>query len=565
MVHPSLKNRIERCYLWSYWLWESEVRAMAQANRRWSIASRIFAIQLVAVLVLAGCLTLFLWLSDRQAANDNAARVSLAVATTLAHDPFVIAGVQSADPPAELQPFAVQQMHSTGVDFITIMNPAGTRFTHPNPAEIGRKFRGTIDRAQKGESLTETYTGTLGPSVRAVVPVIQSGRVVGIVSAGVTETSVASSIAPRIPFVLGAALVLVLFGTLAAFLARRFLSRVTGAMRPSELSRMVSYYQAVLHSVREGLILADEQGQIVLYNDEAAELLDLPPAPSSQTPMRVSELGLPATIAELIRTGGRAVEETHVAGHRLLVVNQEPASPVGGQTTPAVGTLMTLRDRTEVQRLAGELESVRTLSSALRSQTHEYANRLHTVVSLLELGRQQEAVELIAQQVELSQSLADDVLAAANEPAVAALLLGKVAQAAERGVDLAVTIDDALPPSGLPAVDLVSVVGNLVDNAIDAAAAGPAPAWVRVSLGPDDAPGMLLLTVADSGRGVDPGFEDAVFSRGFSTKPTDVAGRGFGLALVREVLESHGGSVELRRPGTTEFVARWPVARERAQ
>ncbi|MFI5061263.1 MAG: ATP-binding protein [Actinomycetales bacterium] len=533
---------------------------MARANRRWSIASRIFALQLIAVLLLAGSLTLFLWLSDQQSANDNATKVSLAVATTLANDPFVIAQVQTPDPTTELQPLAVREMRSTGVDFVTIMDPTGTRFTHPNPAEIGKKFIGTIDQALKGKSLTETYTGTLGPSVRAVVPVMKGGRVIAIVAAGVTTRSVASSIAPRIPFVLGAALLLVILGSIGAYLARRFLSRVTGEMLPSELSRMVSYYQSVLHSVREGLILADEHGQVVLYNDEAAELLDLPPASSAQRPMPVAELDLPMTIADLIRDGGRAVEETHVAGHRLLVVNQEPATPAGGTSRQAVGTLMTLRDRTEVQRLAGELESVRTLSDALRSQTHEYANRLHTVVSLLELGRQAEAIDLIAQQVERSQSLADDVLAAANEPAVAALLLGKVAQAEERGVELSVSIADGLPPSGLSTVDLVSVVGNLVDNAIDAAAVGPTPAWVQVTLVSDDRLGMLVLTVADSGRGVDPGFEDAVFSRGFSTKPTDTAGHGFGLPLVRELLESQGGNVELRQLGTTEFVARWPVA-----
>lgn len=532
---------------------------MAQANRRGSIASRIFALQLIAVLVLGGCLTFFLWLNLRDSANESATRVSLAVATTLAIDPYVIAGVQAADPTTQLQPYAVREMLATGVDFVTIMDPAGTRYTHPNPAEIGKKFLGTIDEARAGRTLTETYTGTLGRSVRAVVPVMVNGEVIAIVSAGVTENNVASSLAPRIPFVVGAAALLVAIGSIGAFAARRFLSRVTGAMRPSELSRMVSYYQSVLHSVREGLILADDRGRVVLYNDEAAELLDLPPASGDQRPVAAGDLDLPESVAELIRTKSRAVEETHLAGHRLLVVNQEPATPAGGSSRQAVGTLMTLRDRTEVQRLAGELESVRTLSDALRSQTHEYGNRLHTVVALLELGRQKEAIELIAQQVERSQSLADDVLAA-NEPAIAALLLGKVAQAGERGVDLSVSVEDGLPVSVLSPVDLVSVVGNLVDNAIDAAAAGAAPAWVRVGLNSDDRLGILELTVADSGRGVEPGLEHAIFSRGFSTKPGATGERGYGLALVRELLESRGGSIQLRREGRTEFVARWPAA-----
>lgn len=533
---------------------------VARARRRWSVASRIFSLQLVAVIVLAGVLTLFLWLSSRDSANDSATRVSLAVATTLAHDPTVVSGVQAADPTARLQPLAIDEMRATGVDFVTIMDPSGTRFTHPNPAEIGKKYLGSIRQAQRGRTFIETYTGTLGPSVRAVVPVLRDGTVVGMVAAGVTEKNVASSVAARIPFVVGGAVLLVLIGTLGAILARRFLSRVTGSMPPSELSRMVSYYQSVLHSVREGLILTDQSGRVVLYNDEAADLLGLAPASGDQRPVPVNDLDLPATIADLIADGGRAIDETHVAGRRLLVVNQEPATPAGGASRQTLGTLTTLRDRTEVQRLAGELESVRTLTDALQSQSHEYTNRLHTVVSLLELGRQDEAIALIAQQVERSQSLADDVLAAANQPAVAALLLGKVAQAGERGVELTVAIDDGLPDSRLSPVDLVSVVGNLVDNAIDAAAVAPASASVRVSLRADLPNGMLELTVADTGDGIEPELAETIFLRGFSTKPSGPTGRGFGLALVRELLESSGGSIRLRQDGGTQFVARWPIA-----
>ena len=186
-----------------------------------------------------------------------------------------------------------------------------------------------------------------------------------MVAAGVTESNVTSSVAARIPFVLAGAVLLVLIGTLGAMLARRFLSRVTGAMQPTELSRMVTYYQSVLHSVREGLILTDEKGRVVLYNDEAADLLDLPPASGDQQPVPVSELELPAAIAEVISGGGRVTDQTYVAGRRLIVVNQEPATPAGG-SRQALGTLTMLRDRTEVQRLAGELESVRTLTEALQ-------------------------------------------------------------------------------------------------------------------------------------------------------------------------------------------------------
>ena len=538
---------------------------MARSEGRLSIASRFFAVQLVAVILLSGCLTLALWIVSRQSADDTAARLSLGVSTTLARDPFVIAAVQTPDPTAELEPYALSIVKSAGVDFVTIMDTSGIRYTHPDRSQIGGRFLGTIDNALRGKSLTETYTGTLGPSVRAVVPVMQGETVIAIVSAGVTVERVLASLAPRIPLVIGAAVLLVALGTAGAFVGRRALSRVTGSMRPAELSRMVGYYESVLHSVREGLILTDDRGRIVLYNDEAADLLGLPPTRSDRPPSTVLELGLPPSIASLIESRVRIVEEFHFAGDRVLLVNQEPASPTGTRTRSPLGSLTTLRDLTEVQRLSGELESVRTLSDALRSQTHEYANQLYTVVSLLELGRTREAIELIAQETETSQSLADELVGASSEPALAALLLGKVAQAAECGVQLRLAVDDALGASALLTSELVSVVGNLVDNAIDAAGGdslnrGTSPATITVHLSSDPAAGVVELTVADSGPGIDSDHLRLIFDRGFSTKPADASGRGFGLGGVRDILARRGGVIEVAASGPegTRFVARWP-------
>lgn len=541
---------------------DGRVSGMARPDGRWSIASRVFATQLVAVILLSGCLTLALWIVSRQSADDTAARLSLGVSATLARDPYVIAGVQKADPTVELEPYSLAIVKSAGVDFVTIMDTSGIRYTHPDRTQIGGRFLGTISQALQGHNLTETYTGTLGPSVRAVVPVIQGGRVIAIVSAGVTVERVLALLAPRIPLVVGTAVLLVALGTAGAFLARRSLSRVTGSLRPTELARMIGYYESVLHSVREGLILTDDRGRVVLYNDEAADLLGLPPAARDQSPSTVAELGLPPSISALIESRARIVEESHLAGHRVLLVNQEPASPTGVRSGKSVGSLTTLRDLTEVQRLSGELESVRTLSDALRSQTHEYANRLHTVVSLLELGRTREAIELIAQETEISQSLADDLVGASSEPALAALLLGKVAQAGERGVALRLRVDDELEASALSTSELVSVVGNLVDNALDAAAGGASPAQVSVRLIIDRAAGVIELVVTDSGIGIDPDHLQQIFDRGFSTKPRGASGRGFGLAVVRDTLARRGGVVEVASSGVkgTRFVARWPLA-----
>ncbi|MFH8250979.1 ATP-binding protein [Microbacterium sp. B2969] len=203
-----------------------------------------------------------------------------------------------------------------------------------------------------------------------------------------------------------------------------------------------------------------------------------------------------------------------------------------------------------VRDAVSSYESVRTLGEALRAQTHEHGNRMHTAVALLELGRTDEAIEILTETSRQSQALVDQVTARRDgDPTVGALLLGKAAQARERGVDWSVAIDPGAPRSALSPVDAVSVVGNLIDNALDAAAAGAEPRWVRVELSRvrDDA---LAIVVSDSGDGIPPEITDRVWEHGFSTKPADATGRGVGLALVRSIVEGAGGSVEIEASPT---------------
>lgn len=224
--------------------------------------------------------------------------------------------------------------------------------------------------------------------------------------------------------------------------------------------------------------------------------------------------------------------------------------------------MVTLRDVTELQSLMGELDSERGFSQALRSQAHEAANRLHTVVSLIELGRAEEAVDFATAELELAQALTDQVVAAVSEPVLAALLLGKAAQANERGVELMVSddsaIDDGLLPASLPARDLVTVLGNLIDNAVDAAQ-GTIGARVTVTAFTDES--VLVLRVADTGAGVHPAHAEQVFQRGWSTKPAGPGGRGLGLALVRQAVTRHKGTLTVREAagGGAEFEVRLPL------
>jgi sensor histidine kinase regulating citrate/malate metabolism len=195
-------------------------------------------------------------------------------------------------------------------------------------------------------------------------------------------------------------------------------------------------------------------------------------------------------------------------------------------------------------------ESVRTLGEALRAQTHEHGNRMHTAVALLELGRTQEAIDILTETSRQSQDLVDHVAARRDgDPTVGALLLGKASQARERGIEWTADLAPDAPRSILSPVDAVSVVGNLIDNALDAAAAGGEPRWVHVRFSPGEGR-MLRIDVSDSGAGIPPELAARVFDHGFSTKPAGSEGRGVGLALVRSIVTEAGGSIEVAHDPT---------------
>jgi sensor histidine kinase regulating citrate/malate metabolism len=525
--------------------------ASAVDPRRWSLARQLLGWQvlLVLVVVLAGAGAAYL-----QAARDNeeAARQRvLAVAHAVAVAPVVRDAVDRPDPAAALQSYAEEVRRDTGTAFVVVMSPDGVRYTHPNPAEIGRRFVGHIAPAAGGRSFTETYTGTLGPSVRAVVPVRDGDRVRALVSVGIAREAVARNLRQELPTLAGAALVGLLVAGAGSWLVSRRLRRQTHDLGPAELARMYEFYDAVLHAVREGLLLLDRSGRVQLVNDEARRLLVLPPDVVGR---RVDGVGLPPALGGALAQGVRREDEIHLTGDRVVVVNQEPARWVGHE----VGTVVTLRDHTELQALTGELDSVRGFAESLRSQAHEAANRLHTVVSLVELGRPEQAVAFATAELAVAQRLTDRITAAVEEPVLAALLLGKTAEAAERGVELVVADDISVPEGAAEARDLVTIVGNLVDNAVDAAAAAPPARRVEVAAWTRDS--ELVIRVADSGAGLEPADVERAFRRGWSTKAQKgLLGRGLGLALVGQAVHRQGGSVEVTQDGGAVFTVRLPV------
>ncbi|MEU2287645.1 SpoIIE family protein phosphatase [Streptomyces sp. NPDC013178] len=316
----------------------------------------LLQVVIVVLLVVAAMAAMVL-----QAANDalqQARRESVVAAQAFASSPGVVQAFHSQDPTAVLQPRAEAARKRTGVDFIVAMSTEGIRYTYPYPEEIGKKFVGSIEEAREGRTVIEQAGGPplpagKGTAVQAVVPVTDSrDTVVGLVSAGITAKNVSELWLPQLPIILGAGAVALGLATTGTTLVSRRLRRQTHGLAPAELARMYEHHDAVLHAVREGVLITDADDRLVLANDEARRLLGLPEAAHGRP---VRELGLPERIECLITSPEAVTDEVHLAEDRLLAVNKRPTFPHAVRK----GSVVTLRDTTELAAVSGRAQVAR--------------------------------------------------------------------------------------------------------------------------------------------------------------------------------------------------------------
>ena len=360
---------------------------------------------------------------------------------------------------------------------------------------------------------------------------------------------------------LGIALAL---GVAGSWLLARRIKRQTLGLEPHEITGLAEHREALLYGIAEGVVALDPHERITLVNDVARRLLDLPEhaAGMSLRDLRVEGRLLdvltgtsPDGTADGDEDGPR--DEVVIRRGRVLVMNRMRVTRDGRH----LGTVTTLRDRTALANLERELGSFRSTTSLLRAQTHEFANQLHTISGLIQLGEYDEVVRYVDAVTERRQSLDLLVNSRVRDPAVAALLMAKASLASERRADLRVSDEtslDRLDPED--SADVATVVGNLVDNAIDAVSGGAAGQWVEVTIRQDAS--SVEVRVTDSGPGVPPEVAQEVFSHGFTTKAATAGERGIGLALTRLVCQRRGGEVQLARSpeGGAVFVAQLGIA-----
>ncbi|MGW4745711.1 SpoIIE family protein phosphatase [Streptomyces sp. NPDC004290] len=313
-----------------------------------SVAGQVFALEaLIALLVIAAAVIVTFYQARGDTERDARVR-SLAVAEAFAHAPGIDAALGSPDPTAQLQSRAEATRKATGVDFLSVLSPTGVRYTDSDPALIGQKATGDLSKAEVDkEAFTELFRGAPNDAVRAVVPVLgDRGQLLGMVSSGIEVESISHAVQGRLPLLVGVAGGALAAAVGGAALVSRRLRRQTHGLGPAEMTRMKEHHEAVLHAVREGVLIVGPDHRLLLANDEARRLLGLT---ADAERRQVAELGLDPRTVELLESGRSATDEVHRAGDRLLAVSVRPTLPHGSES----GCVMTMRDTTELAAVTG--------------------------------------------------------------------------------------------------------------------------------------------------------------------------------------------------------------------
>lgn len=526
-------------------------------QRQHKLSSRILT-NVVAILVASMLIGFALiTLTTRNDIQGEYEQRALVIAETFAQMPAVRRAMVDPTPAArkEIQTLAQQVRRRTRATYVVVINRHGVRYSHPDPKLIGKKVAEPVVSLD-GRSYLRIDHGKMGASANARTPLrAPSGRIVGEVSAGIVEGRISDQMLAELPSLLLYFLCALGIGVIASVMLARRLKRSTFGLELEQIAALVQEREAMLHAIGDGVVTLDREGRITLVNNEARRLLGLSVDPIGHKLAPL--LGL-ERLRELLSKPEGSSEQLVLTDEHVLVVSCMPVSRDGRE----LGSVLTVRDRTELEGLLRELDSVGALTNALRAQQHEFSNRMHTVAGLIELGAYDEAARYSVDISGAANGLADTLRERIERPELAALVLAKTAVAAERDVELELAASSSLADSGPSGRALLTIVGNLIDNAIDAAADGPAPRRVSVAL--NGSPDVITIRVKDSGRGVPERLRELIFTDGFTTKGADgPRKRGLGLALVHRLVHRMDGTISVQREhGQTTFTVTLPQASE---
>ncbi|MGN7395221.1 ATP-binding protein [Peribacillus frigoritolerans] len=465
---------------------------------------------------------------------------ALSVAQTVSLLPEIKQAFRTDHPSVIIQPIAERIRRQIDAEFIVIGDENETRLSHPNPDLIGKKMVGG-DNAEvwDGKSIITESTGTLGPSIRGKSPIIANERVIGVVSVGYLQDDIekeVSSIQRKIVLIISFILI---GGLLVAFFISFNIKKAILGLEPKEIAWMFQEKHAILESIHEGIIAIDVHGKITIVNETAHKILHIPKDVMLRG-RKIEEVITHTHLLDVVSTARAEYDQEFMIDGEVFLASRIPILNGQGEI---IGAVASLRNKSELSNLLQELSHVKAYAEGLRAQTHEYSNRLYTLLGLIQLGSYKEAMDFISKEVDVTQGFLHFLMKEVPDPIIAGFILGKVSLASELKIDFTIDRESSFKdiPSEIDRDLLVTIIGNLINNAFEAVRENEREEK-RVSLFVTDLGKELIIEVEDNGKGMGSEVTELIFRNGFTTK-SHQTNSGIGLSLVQEAIDGLGGYI----------------------
>ncbi|WP_188207941.1 ATP-binding protein [Alkalibacillus aidingensis] len=512
----------------------------------------ITLVALLLILVILLITAIFSYI-EWSKTKENIGQRALDVATSISHTPEVIEAFELDNPSEVIQPIAEDIRKAIGAEFIVVGNEDSIRYSHPNEDRLGlRMVGGDNDRALiHGEYYKSEAVGSLGPSLRGKAPIFnEEDEIIGIVSVGFMQEDIRSIIFDRLRTLFMSSSIILALGVLGSIFLTNSIRKDILGLEPHEIVQLYRERRAVLRSIKEGIIAIDRNGKITIMNHSARKMLDLTEEEKSQ---HIDEV-LPNTkVYQVLEHGEPEYDDEMILKDRVVIVSHTPI----WEENEVVGVVASFRDKTEIQDMINTLSEVKNYSEDLRAQTHEYTNKLYVISGLLQLGNYQEAINMIQEESKQHNHQTKTLFSNVEDQSVQAILLGKLGKASEKKIDLIIDEGSSMStsPEHISTSKLVTILGNLIDNAMEAVSHKE---HGKVVFSVTDLGNDIIFEVSDQGDGIREEDQQRIFDKGFSTKGH--RDRGYGLFIVEEVVHELNGTIEVHsEPGQgTVFIVYLP-------
>lgn len=531
----------------------NEMKVRCLKKRQWKLSTIIIIFVCIVVLISLVITSILIGNTVKNSIHKTAEEKAEAVSRTTAQSNIVKSGLKDKSKEQQIQHYTSEIKSVTDVSFIVVMDMNSIRKSHPNSDLIGKKFQGGDESpALKGKEIITESKGTLGKSLRSFTPIYDNGKQIGLVAVGIPIETVNEAFAAGMRDIFIGLIIGMFFGIMGAYLLARYIKKILHGLEPAIIAKRLEERNTMLQSVHEGIVAVDKEGKINLINKSATQIFKKAGLAENPIGLKINEYLDSTQLHNVVELGRPEVdEEQNINGVKILV-NRVPLY-VNNQI---VGAISTFRDKTEMSRLSEQLVGVKTYAETLRAQSHEFSNRLHVIMGMLQMENYEEVKQYIREIVSFSVQENVNISTQIKDAALAGFLIGKLSLAREKNIELTIHINEIVPEphDNQLTHEIITVIGNLIDNSIDALA-NQNSKIIKVKLNYTQQ--KLKIDITDSGEGLSSHMQQKIFEKGYSTKGDN---RGYGLYLINESVKKLNGSINIDNDsdGYTKFIVEIP-------